>query len=380
MKIILHIGQSKTGTSAIQSFLTLNRLALRDQGVLYPNIKKRGFTIDIASHNAVADALLGQKMFPYLSADEYFQQFFKQAKDFNAHTMILSAEHFVGGQPRVFDVQNEKEYFQKYEKKIYKLAQYLQGHEIEIILYLRPQVDWFASSVSQTIRIEGLMSKKKIYQNDRQFLELMKPLLNYSKLVDMWSNVMKPDRLQIIPYTRENLFKESSISDFLKRVNLENLSLPNKHEHVTVNASISREFIELKKEFNKRERSSLEERLIIKCMEQLSVSSKYGDKYKLNDDIVSWIENYACSQNDYINQTYNSTKTALTSIGTYRGQKLPEIKREEIQAAKNKFEQTFNSFQFRILRVKFAVTSFLRIHLPFIHGALHQIKRLIKKH
>jgi len=36
-KIILHIGTEKTGTTSIQEFLNLNRVALRDKGFLAPN-------------------------------------------------------------------------------------------------------------------------------------------------------------------------------------------------------------------------------------------------------------------------------------------------------------------------------------------------------
>ncbi|MCK5244960.1 MAG: hypothetical protein KAJ90_06790 [Desulfobacterales bacterium] len=59
MHILLHIGQSKTGTSAIQAYLTLNRLRLREAGVLYPSVTIGGMSVDIGSHNSVADTLAG---------------------------------------------------------------------------------------------------------------------------------------------------------------------------------------------------------------------------------------------------------------------------------------------------------------------------------
>lgn len=36
-KLILHIGTSKTGSSAIQRFLSKNHLALREEGIVVPN-------------------------------------------------------------------------------------------------------------------------------------------------------------------------------------------------------------------------------------------------------------------------------------------------------------------------------------------------------
>ena len=378
MKIILHIGQSKTGTSAIQAFLTLNRAALRKQGVLYPNINKRGFTIDITSHNAVADALLGNKMFPYLTADEYFEQFFKQAEIFNSHTMILSAEHFFGGQPRVWDIQSEEEYFEKYQNKIRNLSKYLEGHEVEILVYLRPQVEWFASAINQTIRIEGLMSEGKVYEDDLQFLQLMKPLLNYQKILQTWQTELPPSKFQIVPYVRKNLFNKSSISDFLKQTNLDNLSLPLKQEKMTINASISREYIEYKKVLNTRPRSKLEERVIIKCLEDLSQTSKFGDKYKLDDATVKWIEDFAFEQNETINKDFNLTDNPMNSLGSYRDNELLAITTKELETAKKNFEKKIQSLEFKLIKAKIFTTSFLRNNIPFLHGAIHQVRRLLR--
>lgn len=97
MKILLHIGQSKTGTSAIQEFLTLNKDRLREAGFLYPGVKLGGITVDIGAHNSVADALTRKHRYPYYTDVQYFNKFFKEAKDVKAETVILSAEHFFGG-------------------------------------------------------------------------------------------------------------------------------------------------------------------------------------------------------------------------------------------------------------------------------------------
>lgn len=378
MKIILHIGQSKTGTSAIQKFLTNNRIALRDHGVLYPNIRRNGFPIDITSHNAVADALLEFKTFPFLTANEYFQQFFKQAENFNSHTMILSAEHFFGGQPRIWDVSNEGEYFEQYQKKIINLSKYLEGHEVEIILYLRPQVEWFASAVNQTIRVEGLIRGKNVYRDDLQFLELMKPLLNYQKFIHIWQEELRPVKFNIVPYVRGRLFQKSSISDFLKQVGLENLPLPYREENIIINASISREYIEYKKELNLLNRSKLEERLTIKCMEDLSALSKHGDKYKLDASVIKWIEDYSYPQNETINKDFNLTKNPMNSLGSYKDNELLAITTTELETAKKNFEKKIQSLEFKLIKAKIFTTSFLRNNIPFLHGAIHQVRRLLR--
>ena len=122
MRILLHLGQSKTGTSAIQTFLTLNRSSLGKAGVLYPSVKIGGMSIDMGSHNAVADSLVGMSRFPHLNSDQYFSQFFKEVKRIDAKLLILSAEHFFAGEPRVWAVANREEYFNLYRRKPLKAA------------------------------------------------------------------------------------------------------------------------------------------------------------------------------------------------------------------------------------------------------------------
>jgi len=40
--------------------------------------------VDLGKHNAVADALVGWSRYPHLTVEEYFDQFFKEAKRIKA--------------------------------------------------------------------------------------------------------------------------------------------------------------------------------------------------------------------------------------------------------------------------------------------------------
>ena len=75
MQILLHIGQSKTGTSAIQAYLSLNRKELARNGILYPSVKIWGMPVDLGNHNPLADALVAVFRYPFLTAEQYFDQF-----------------------------------------------------------------------------------------------------------------------------------------------------------------------------------------------------------------------------------------------------------------------------------------------------------------
>lgn len=372
MKVLLHIGQSKTGTSAIQAFLTLNRKVLRDNGVLYPTINVAGMTIDLGAHNAVADALLDHSRFPHLTADEYFRQFFDEARSTNASLLILSAEHFFGGEPRIWDAADRDDYFTQYRKKIERLASYLQGHEVNILLYLRPQFDWLASAVGQTVRISGLISDKPLYRNDEQFFELVKPLLEYSKLVQAWDEIIKPASFTAVPYDRKSLHKNSSIADFLMRAGLEGMHLPFAGDDIQVNESFTREYLEVKKILNQRPRSKNTERVMIRCLERLSSRSSQTTQYSLPLDIENRVEALASVENAYLNAKFAEGKAVFQS----KSEKHipPPPNKDDIDRALRAFEREFGSLRTRLLSLNFATRTFLRENVRPLHGALHGLK------
>ena len=378
MKIYLHIGQSKTGTSAIQFFLNRNRDALVKEGVLYPGVKVRGLTVDLENHNALADSLVGIIRFPYVSADEYFRQFFAEAQRLKAHTLIFSAEHFFGGEPRVWNVRNEDQYFQEYKNKLDALAHYLEGHDVSIILYLRPQIDWFASAVSHTIRIEGLIGKGGVYQNDMQLLSLMSPLLKYYDLVKQWQEIFPKCELQVVPYSKENLYERNSISDFINRIGLESVSFPETHRAALINTSLTREYIEVKKRFNTKERTKTQERIAIQCLETLSRKSVQGTSYLLAKDVLRKLEVLSLDHNRYLNQYFGRDKYEFTDRKSYNADLLQPLTREEIDIAYCSFEREYYKPKSYFMALESELRAILRNNARPVHSGLHQVKRLYR--
>jgi hypothetical protein len=374
MKVLLHIGQSKTGTSAIQAFLTLNRLALREAGVLYPTVKIGGMPIDLGAHNAVADSLVGMSRFPHLTADQYFSQFFKESRQIDAKLLILSAEHFFGGEPRVWAVSDNGEYFNLYRKKVERLAAYLKGHDVSLLVYLRPQLDWLASAVSQMVRIDRLISDTPIYQNDRQFFELMKPVLMYPALLDIWADVIKPSTFTVVPYTKKTLHKGSSISDFLHRAGLEKINLPYASVDIQVNKSLTREYLEVKKILNRSPRSKNDELVIIRCLERLSEKSQEGTRYDLSTDIQRDLELFVAPENARLNEQYRTGDYSFVAQGSVKNRDQKPLGHEEVMKAMTAFKKEYHRPRYRLLALNYAVRAFLRLHGKPVHGVLHRMK------
>jgi hypothetical protein len=374
MKVLLHIGQSKTGTSAIQAFLTLNRLALQEAGVLYPAVKIGGMHIDLGAHNAVADSLVGKSPFPYLTADQYFSQFFKEARRIDAKLLILSAEHFFAGEPRVWAVAGHEEYSNLYRQKVERLASYLKGLDVSVIIYLRPQLDWLASAVGQMVRIDRLISDNIIYQNDRQFFELMKPLLMYATLLDVWADVIRPSSFMVVPYTRNTLYKGSSISDFLQRTDLGKINLPYASVDLQINKSLTREYVEVKKNLNRIPRSKNTDRVIIRCLERLSEKSREGTRYNFSSDLEHDVELLVAPENARLNERYRTDNLSFVARGPEQGRDQKPLSEEDGIRAMAAFEREYRRPRYRLLSLNYALRAFLRLYGKPVHGALHRMK------
>lgn len=334
--------------------------------------------IELTNHNPVADAVAGKRSFPGLSADDYFEQFFNEANRLRAERLIISAEHFFGGQPRLWGIENPSEYEILYSQKIANLSRYLQGHEVSLIVYLRPQVDWLSSTVAQNIRISGLISDKPIYRDDRQFYEMLKPCLRYCELLDIWRTTLRPETVTVVPYVRERLVNMNSVSDFLTRLGFDPEVFSSVQRQRTVNASLSREFVEVKKILNRRARTKNDERVVIQCLKRLSQNSKFGTTYKLENDVVRDLEEFVAEDNRRLCVEYLNGGGSFTAKVGYRGDEVPVLTADQIANALEVFEQEYCRATMRLLSLSYAVKGVLRKYAPPVHAALHQVKRVYR--
>lgn len=382
MRVLLHIGQSKTGTSAIQGYLALNRRHLLKAGILFPSVKIGGLRVDLENHNAVADAVVGLNPYPHLKADQYFNQFLNEARHFRANLMILSAEHFFGGQPRIYNVSDESSYYERYRAKVEALTNYLRGYDVSILVYLRPQVDWLASTISHTIRIERLSGIEQIYTSDRQFYQLFKPLLRYCRLIDIWAATLKPRSIAVVPYEREFLHGGSSVADFLHRANIENLDLPLANPKIQFNESLTREYVELKKIINldNERRTKTQERVTIKCLEYLSQKSGKGALYKLSADLIEDIKSFVAEENVRLSQRYVTGDRPLSAQSdSYRAATPEPLTEKDMVDARVAFEKEYRRLWVRFSEFDLTLRAFLRRRAKPVLAFLHQAKRVQRR-
>jgi hypothetical protein len=382
MKILLHIGQSKTGTSAIQDFLTLNRTRLQKAGVVYPMPKANGLTIDVGHHNAVADSLLGVSSYPFLNAEAYFDQFYAQCRQIGAERMILSGEHFWGGHPRLWDVPDDPTYWISYRKKLEHLASHLRGHEVSILVYLRPQADWLASVISHNVSFGWVPLKGSVvtnlYKSDLQHFNLHKPALRYCTLLDAWSEIVSPAAIVAIPYVRNQLFNGSSISDFVQRANLAHIDFPIPTTQMSTNESLTPEYVEVKKVLNRKPKTMSEERAIIDCLKGLSRRSELRGGYKLHSEVETAVVAYVAQDNARLSERYMKGVDNFAAVSASAAS-CPKVSEEQISTAMARFQDQYRSAGFQLKVCGAWLRWFLRSHLRPLHTVLHQFKRIERR-
>lgn len=201
MRIVLHIGFEKTGTTTIQNALWFNAKALRNQQVLYPlGFGRRG-------HEHLAIALIR----PELMQDiRYWQQLVQdpaEYPDFRNSTqaalgrqiehvkpdvMVVSTEFLSSRLESADEVRSVREFFSGW------------SDDFTIVAWIRRQDDTFVSHYSTTLKGSG--DQRLDVYDTRAFW------LDYNRVLGDWAEVFGADNLVIrtFPPSNGDLLKEFS--------------------------------------------------------------------------------------------------------------------------------------------------------------------------
>lgn len=193
-RVILHIGGSKCGSSAIQAFLAKNAEALADRSVGVPGQKldfestvtgeQIWFLEDAAAagqHELIRDRVIALT---------------SQAKKRGLSTIVISAEN-ICNHPDLAEVMTSA----------------LEGADVQIIFYVRRQDDFLISSWQQWNlkrfdRVEDFL-KERVGQ-DACWFDMIVP----------WADAFGDARVSVRPFLRERLTKGDVIRDFFACANL----------------------------------------------------------------------------------------------------------------------------------------------------------------
>lgn len=197
MKIIVHIGWHKTGTTAIQSFLKKNTLKLIDENKLY--YPSEGLVN--SAHHAIAWALQGKDNSPLNNLytgnkSNLIQQAIESGKKHGCKNLIFSSEEFC-----TFS-----------EKQIENLKEILNygNNKIIIIAYVRRQDLLIESSYNMEVKWWG----SRITDGFEQYVKNKTPFIKYDVVLDSWANVFGLENIKVGVYDTAHMPQNDIRLDF----------------------------------------------------------------------------------------------------------------------------------------------------------------------
>ena len=216
MKAFLHIGTEKTGTTSIQRFIVENEenLKLHNFSIvkccgvgnsrLLPAICMRGERYDEV-HNlhkifSIEDKINFNKKIEKMLREEL--ETLSAAKN----NIIISSEHFHSRCIHRDEICKLKEIISDYYQ------------DIEVIIYLRPQVDVATSLYTTILRSGGSPKFLDFVQNN---LKADNYYYNYDQIVENWSSVFEAENINIRLFQRDAMVNQDLIADFLYTLDLE---------------------------------------------------------------------------------------------------------------------------------------------------------------
>jgi len=181
-RIVLHIGLERTGTSALQRFLSRNRAALRLMGVRYP----RPVQGPAEKHQDLVDAIAAEARgapHPVLGPAE--DLILRHATAARSPVTVLSAEGLSAPDPA-------------YAHALAPLAKLC---DVRVVVYLRRQDEWALSAYRQAVLDPEVAEARPLaewLQDPR-----MRARLDYAGMLAWWEDVFGVENIRLMRYPHD---------------------------------------------------------------------------------------------------------------------------------------------------------------------------------
>lgn len=256
-RLILHIGAPKTGSTALQQFLTENRPTLERHGWLYPDVSLRGY-----GHHDLAFLMGGG--YPdwatsqTLTLAELVRQLSKASS--GDCSIILSSENF---------------YLLTDPKRVAEVieAAGLAGRALRVVVYLRRQDDAHVSWYNQLVKAQGYTGT--ITDSVSRWDELW----DYDVILGRWAAAFGSEALLVRLYEEPGLIDGDIRRDFLEVIGLSGQGIA--WSSAPINTRLNRDILEFQRLVNRLPLKPLEKRRFHK---QLMALTQATDGTGLFDD------------------------------------------------------------------------------------------------
>lgn len=194
MRIFLHAGVWKTGSTAIQTFLAKNADQLRVRGVLIPEYAR-----NMQNYNHLFERLVARDEAGVQSVSESIARDIAGA---SPDTLIISSEHFWHAPPDVL------------ERVAAMLRQF--SDDVRVIAYIRPQDDMWASLYAQQAKFFRVRSAHNIWGNgDYIGPAIAENAMFYHRCFTVYQQIFGAGSVQLKLYDRRAFRDGDIVQDFL---------------------------------------------------------------------------------------------------------------------------------------------------------------------
>ncbi len=198
MKIILHIGQHKTGSTSLQYTLSKNRRELSKFKILYPRLTKWGF-----AHHALAPLFIGpDRTGPYLLRKMGASDNLVMTRSNNAWELVK--QQVDKARPDALVLSSEALFHATSGEKMQRLGKMLRdiSNQVELVIYLRDPASHALASVSNQIQVHA----NYVWPGSRSRREVIESYQG-----------MNCDRIHVIHYDDKVLYNSDVVDDFAHR-------------------------------------------------------------------------------------------------------------------------------------------------------------------
>lgn len=205
MKIYIHAGMHKTGTTTIQHFCRNNRKFLKSNKIYWP---QEDGPIHPGQHSGLAKLLTRKK---WLETRTYIDRAIAEAKQNNCQSVLLSGERFY--------------LVNKAQQEI--LQKHFFDLDIKIIIYFRNIYEHIISVLSTKAKNDDLLADQ-----DRP-LAAFAHRLDYTSLIEKWEHIVGEENVSVKCYDTD---RAMLIESFLSELGIE------EQDHIDINISMKRNY------------------------------------------------------------------------------------------------------------------------------------------
>lgn len=371
MRLIIHIGTHKTGTTALQQFFHINREPLAACGFHYATAQRGA-----RDANCVANALnVGES----LVVHAFLAKHMKLARRCGAHTILVSSENFYA-----MSVQSAMQRRQactnavERDRALVEALSSLVPEGIDtrqIVCYFR-RPDRFAESLyAQHVK------RGSIFDGTfREFLPIIRPALFYNECMRVWSDTFGRKNCIVRQYEAAGT---DIVGDFLPNVmdveDIENFT----HRETQANERVGRDLLEFKRvrnrtaRFNERDIERTVLRLVEEKMELRKAEPEYYQDF-LSPDRRAELLRLVQPEIEALQASHDipsfpplDLESSRASWRPYPG--LSEQRRREIELHYNRINRRVG---FRLERLALRSASLLRRSVPVTGVLIDRLKEI----